>query len=781
MHSGSDTLTNLEFEKVLEYIASYCTSDLGKIRLSNSLPLSDTLLLKNTLAEVTEMKEIYTGEGGIPLWYFDDVRPLLHKIEPLESYLEIKDCQCIQSILDISTAVQKFFKTKKEKYPLIFLLASSLDPLLNLSRLIQSTIDPSGSIYDNASPELKRIREQISVISTQIHIRLDRIIKKQVQHLQEDFVTLREGRLVLPVREYSVNKIPGIVHGQSATGLTHYVEPLSIVALNNEMQELYIQEKKEIIRILKRLADHFRQESAPILADLECLIRLDVVQAKARYSKTAEATAPLISEDFLWEINEGHHPLLLKKIGKQAIPLSMKIGENYRIMVITGPNAGGKTVALKTVGLLQLLFQSGFHIPVKEGSRFPICRQLFAVIGDEQSIENDLSTFSSHVTKVNEILKAADYRSLVLIDEIGTGTDPAEGAALAIAILEKLNRPGFLTIVTSHQERLKAFAHDTEQVVNAAMQFDRQSLKPMFMLEVGIPGSSYAFDISKRLGLDDQVLDRARQILGSSHHDLEEMLADLADRKQMYDKKLIQLSIRESELEGLQSLYRSRAEELKTKRKTYEHEAVQAAQEIIENVNKTVEAVIREIRESHGAPEIIKKGKKTIKVLKDELEQKAVAPSSHEIKISDLVSGQTVRSKRFSFTGQIQKISAEREEVELESKGIKIVVPLNDLEPENSAEMNQSNTGQQTTVAVTVMNEIDLRGLNAAEALSELQKYLDQALHSDWKVLRIIHGKGSGVLRQTIHAYLKKNSRIRSFHLGKYGEGDSGVTVIDLP
>jgi DNA mismatch repair protein MutS2 len=780
MHLGSDTLTNLEFEKVLEYIASYCTSDLGKIRLFNSMPLSDALLLKNTLAEVTEAKEICAAEGGIPLWYFDDVRPLLHKIEPLESYLEIKDCQCIQNILDISAALQKFFRTKNEKYPLIFHSASGLDPLPNLSRLIQSTIDPSGSIYDNASPELRKIREQISVISKQIHIRLDRIIKKQVQHLQEDFVTLREGRLVLPVREYSVNKIPGIVHGQSATGQTHYVEPLSIVALNNEMQELYIQEKKEIIRILKRLADHFRQESATILTDLECLIRLDVIQAKAHYSKTAEATAPLISEDFLWEINEGHHPLLLKKIGRQAIPLSMKMGDTYRVMVITGPNAGGKTVALKTVGLLQLLFQSGFHIPLKEGSRFPLCQQLFAVIGDEQSIENDLSTFSSHVTKVNEILKAADYRSLILIDEIGTGTDPAEGAALAIAMLEKLNRPGFLTIVTSHQERLKVFAHDTEQVVNAAMQFDRQSLKPMFMLEMGIPGSSYAFDISKRLGLDDQVLDRARQILGSAHDDLEEMLTDLADRKQTYDKKLAQLSIRESELEGLQSLYRNRSEELKRKRKTYEQEAVQAAQQIVENVNKTIEAVIREIRESHGAPEIIKKGKKSIKILKDELEKKTAVPLSAEIKISDLVPGQTVRSKRFSFTGQIHKIFTEREEVELESKGIKIVVPLHDLELENSADQTPGSVEQKTGMTATVLNEIDLRGLNADEALSELQKYLDQALNSDWQELRIIHGKGSGVLRQKIHAYLKKNSKIRSFHLGKYGEGDTGVTVIDL-
>jgi DNA mismatch repair protein MutS2 len=780
MHIDRDTLANLEFAKILEYIASQCISELGKTRLSNSLPLSDIQLLQNVLTEIGEASKIYAVEGGIPLWYFEDIRPLLHKIEPLESYLEIKDCQHIQTILDISAALEKFFKHKNEKYPLLYQLAATLDPLTNLSRLINSIIDPSGSIYDNASPELKKIREQIAVISKQIHIRLERIIKKQVQHLQEDYVTLREGRLVLPVREYSVNKIPGIVHGQSATGQTHYIEPLSVVALNNEMQELYIQEKKEIIRILKRLADHFRQNAPILTSDLEYLTRFDVIQAKARYSRTARATAPIISEDFYWEIIDGYHPLLLKKIDQQTVPLSVKIGQDHRIMVITGPNAGGKTVVLKTVGLLQLMFQSGFHIPVKEGSRFPLCHGLFAVIGDEQSIENDLSTFSSHVTKVNEILQAAAYRSLILIDEIGTGTDPAEGAALAVAVLEKLNRSGIITMVTTHQERLKAFAHETEQVVNAAMQFDRHSLKPMFVLEIGIPGSSYAFDISRRLGLDDQVLNRARQILGSSHHDLEKMLADLADRKQLYDKKLVQLSIRETELEGLQTLYRKRAEELKRKRKTFEDEALQSARQIVKNVNKTVEAVIREIRESQGTPEIIKKGKKIIEKMKQDVEQQSQSPLPAAIKSSELFSGQTVRSKRFAFSGQITKIFKEREEVELESKGIKIVVPLTDLEMEESASTTQRHSDESTVALSPVLNELDVRGLSSDEALSELQSYLDQALHSGWKELRIIHGKGSGILRQKIHAFLKKNSQIKSFRLGRYGEGDTGVTVIDL-
>jgi len=780
MRISSDSITNLEFEKILEHIAATCVSELGKNRLLNSLPLTDAASLEKTLGEVSEAKEINMAEGGIPLQFFDDVRTLLHKIEPLESYLEAGDCQRIENILDVGAGLERFFKNKKEKYPLLYQVSARIESLPNLLKLIQSIIDPSGTIYDNASPELKKIRSQIMVVSKQIHIRLDRIIKKQAQHLQEDYVTLREGRLVLPVREYSVNKIPGIVHGQSASGQTHYIEPLAIVALNNEMQELYIQEKKEIIKILKRLTDHIREHRPAIIGNLESLTCLDVIQAKAKYSQVAGAIAPLINPDFFWEIRDGHHPLLLKKIGQAAVPLSVKMGDEFRIMVITGPNAGGKTVALKTLGLLQLLFQSGFHVPVKEGSRFPLCNNLFAVIGDEQSIENDLSTFSSHITKLNEILRAADYRSLILIDEIGAGTDPSEGVALAIAILEKLNMGGLVTVVTTHQGRLKAFAHDADQVVNAAMQFDRQSLKPMFVLEVGIPGSSYAFEISKRLGLHDQILNRARDILGSSHHNLEEMLTDLTDRKQAYDKKLAQLSIRESELDGLQVLYRTRADELKRKRKIFETEALHSAQEILENVNKTVESVIREIRESNAAPEIIKKAKKDIQKLKTGLEGKTITPASGEFIITERMIGQIVRSKRFSFRGQIVRIIKEREEVELESKGIKIVVPVADIELEESGEKMDTQTISSSISAVMVLNEIDLRGRSADDALIELQKYLDQALYSEWKELRIIHGKGSGILRQKIHAFLKKNPGIRSFRLGKYGEGDSGVTLIEL-
>jgi DNA mismatch repair protein MutS2 len=655
-----------------------------------------------------------------------------------------------------------------------------LDPLENLRKLIQSTIEPSGIIYDNASPDLKKIRAEIAQISKQIHIKLERILRKQKEYLQEEYITLREGRLVLPVREYSVNKVPGIVHGQSATGQTYYVEPLPVVTLNNEMRELYAQEKKEIIQILKRLAVNIRENNAELRNNLDILIHLDVLQAKAQYSISCKGSMPYINEDFFWEIISGYHPLLLNKIAQEAVPLSVNLGNEHRTMIITGPNAGGKTVALKTIGLLQMLFQSGFHIPVDETSKFPLCQNIFAVIGDEQSIENDLSTFSSHITKLNDIVLTASYRSLILIDEIGTGTDPSEGSALAIAVLEKLNKVGIVSIVTTHHGELKAFAHNVENVVNAAMQFDRNTLSPRFILETGIPGSSYAFDISRRLGVDAKILTRAQEILGSSHHELEDLIMELADHKLQLEKKIKELSIRETELEGLQSLYRARADELKTKKKKYEDEAMEEAKNRLETVNKTIETVIREIRESHAESTIVKKGRTTIEELKKSIIKEKEPAAGTSLASTNLKIGQTVKSKRLSITGQITKIFKPKKEVEIEAKGVKLIVSFNDIDILDHAEIKTDAILNGNVESMHVSNEIDLRGKLADDAIIELQKYLDQAIYSNWNEVRIIHGKGTGALRKKIHEYLRKTKIVKSFRLGKVGEGDTGVTVIEI-
>ncbi len=770
----------LEFDKVLDFISIKCVSELGKRRLLDSQPFSDRETLEQALAEVTEAKQIYMSEGGIPLCAFDDIRILLNKIEPLDSYLEITDCQRFQNFLEIAADVYNFFEKHRETCPLLAKYAEKIDPLPNLLKLIQNTIDPSGSIYDNASPELKKIRSQIAVISKQIHIKLERIIDKQAEHLREEFISLRDGRLVIPVREYSVNKIPGIVHGQSATGQTHFVEPMSVVSLNNEIFELYNQEKREIIRILQRLSANVREHKEALYINLENLVHIDVVQAKAQYSISINGEAPVVNDPFIWDIRNGFHPLLLRKIRTETVPLTLKLGDDYRMIVITGPNAGGKTVTLKTIGLLQLLFQSGFHIPVDEGSTFPVCNQLAAVIGDEQSIENDLSTFSSHITKINEIVKQPVSRSLILIDEIGSGTDPGEGSALAVSLLEELNKEGIITVVTTHLGELKAFANRLDKAINAAMQFDFNTLSPLFILETGVPGSSYAFDISQRLGMDEKILDRARDMLGKSHNELESMISDLTKKRQAYDAKIKELSIKETELEGLKSLYQNRADDLKMKRKKYEEAAIGDAREILDNVNRTIEKVIREIKETQADGKVVKKGRNEIQQLREIINQKIEPSVNREILFEDLHKGQNVRSKRFLLDGQITKLLKDKEQVEIETGGIKFTVPLTDLTVAGVSKEIGGTASHITSNSQGVVNEIDLRGKIAEDALIELDQYLDHALNSDWHEVRIIHGKGTGALRTKIHSYLKKNKKIKSFRLGNYGEGDTGVTVIEL-
>ena len=773
----SESTKNLEFDIILDHLSNSCNSDISKIRLKNSELIYNESELKIIMSEISESKEIYLAEAGFPIWSFADIREILHKIEPIGSYLEVPDCQAVQNLLEISLELKKFFNKYTDRFPHLYKLAESIFDLSTLYNLLKNTIDPAGNIYDNASKELKNIRSEIEYQHKQIHIILDRIIRKKTEHLQEEYITLREGRLVLPVREYSLNKIPGIVHGQSQTGQTQYIEPLEVVQLNNQLNELYSAEKKEIIKILQRIANNIREVSEEITNNFNIIIDFDILQAKARYSIKVNANAPEISSDFNWDIRKGFHPILLNVIKENTIPLDLKLGKDFKVLVISGPNAGGKTVALKTIGLLQLMFQSGFHIPVGEGSKFPICSHIFAVIGDEQSIENDLSTFSSHIKNINNIFRNINKNSLVLIDEIGSGTDPVEGSALAIAILDKLNDEGIVTVATTHQGALKEYAFNTESVQNAAMQFDVNSLRPLFNLEVGLPGSSYAFEISRRLGMDNEIIDFARERMGDSNTQLDGLLIDLAKEKQKYYDLLQEISIKKTELEGLKNIYQQRAEELKKKKYIFEKEAKEEAGRVLQEVNKTIENLVAEIRISNAAPEIIKKTKSTVADLKNKIKSDDPKES---LSIKNIVIGQVVKSIKFDITGEIQSINKDKKEIEIEANGVKFKVPLEDIEISGDNKLYQNKSGGIKPLVKQVNSEVDLRGLQSDDALIELERYLDLAQHSGWSEIRIIHGKGTGALRKSIHAFLRKNSLIKSFNLAKYGEGDTGVTIINL-
>lgn len=790
MFGFEKTKKTLEYDKIIEYIAAKCVSETGGIRLKNSAPVLDADTLQNILFQVKEMREIFLADGGFPIWDYYDVRILLNKIEPEESFLEIADFLKVQNFLEVIAEVHSFYNKVKEKYPYLGNIINRLKQKDKLLTQIKFTIEPSGNIYDNASPELKAIRRDIAKVNDDIHHRLERIVRKKAEFLQEDYLTLRDGRLVIPVREFSVTKIPGIVHGQSSTGATYFVEPLPVVELNNQMQKLISAERKEIVKILKRLSKLLREEQIDLIIDFDLLNELDVLQAKARYANEVKAILPEINDSFYWRLKSAKHPLLLKMHPDSTVPLNLTAGKDNNELIISGPNAGGKTVALKTIGLLQLLFQSGFHIPAAEGTLMPICRQIFTIIGDKQSIEQDLSTFSSHINALNEIVNNIENEGLVLIDEIGSGTEPSGGAALSISFLEKINKKGIVSIVTTHQNQLKAFAGETEGIENAAMQFDNENLTPLFTMEQGIPGSSYTYDICRRLGLDESILKRAIAVSGKETFKLDVLLTDVSQKSLKYQELSNQLSIKESELNGLIQLYKDKNEIFKTKRKQFEKEAVEQAQEILKNVNREIETAIREIKESQADKEVVKKARQRLedrrKLLHQKTEQKETVSTTD---ITGLAKGQRVRSVQYGIKGVISKIFKSKDEVEIEKDGLKITVSISDVELLDeygkviSQDVNRKTVSDQMFTAsaeTNISNELNLRGLTVDEAIRKVESYLDSAVMSSWDEVRLVHGKGTGALRDAVHKYLSGLKTIKEYRLGKWGEGDSGVTVVLL-
>ncbi len=782
MYGFEKAKETLEFERIVNWIAERCVTENGRARLRAVQPFTDEIALQQALDEVRDMRDVLKVEGGFPIWNFVDVRVLLNKIEPADSFLEIKEFLGLQNLLELVREVLAFRQKMEDKYPHLQEILKQLKSTERLLQQIQFTIEPSGKIYDNASPELKTIRKEIQQIDNEIHIRLERLLKKYAEFLQEEYVTLRDGRFVLPVREFSVNKVPGIVHGQSASGQTYFIEPMPIVDLNNQLQKLHAAEKKEEIKILKQLSRLVKELRNELLVNFSILVELDVLQAKAKYANEFNCSAPDINAQFFVELVQAYHPILLKLHPTHVVPLNVNAGKDFNILVISGPNAGGKTVALKTVGLIQLLFQCGFHVPVGEGSRLPIVKRLFTVIGDDQSIENDLSTFSSHIQSIKHILEQVDEHSLTLIDEIGSGTEPSVGAALAIAVLERLNKSGIISLVTTHQNQLKVFATETDGVENAAMLFDMQHLTPLFTMEIGIPGSSYTFEICKRLGLDESIIQRAQQIAGSETFKLDRILSDLSEKSQKYLKLAQELSIKQSELDSLLELYHIRSETLKKQMKKAEKEAKRQAAQLLADVNRQIEKTIKEIRESQGERQVIKKARQNMDQLRKKLEAEEAPVTGTVVDLNTLKEGQTVRSRKFNFKGQISKIFKSKKAVEIDRDGIKITVAVDDLEllDEQQAKERKSSATTSPSPVVNISNEIDLRGLTVDEALAQLESFLDKARLSSWQEIRIVHGKGTGALRQAVHQYLKKVPFVKTFRLGRWGEGDTGVTVVTL-
>ena len=792
MSEWQETLRTLEFDRLLDYLEPYALSEPGAAELRASHPYEDPEALRREQALVSEMRRVLDFDDPFPIDAFPDIRPHLRKASIEDNLLSPQELVEVSSTAMLAYNLRKYFRGKLDRYPS---LAEVIEPVASFAWLhkeISYAIDlKTFEVLDRASPDLSRVRKQI--VSTQEHARrrmesLQRELARQGL-LQEDLVTLRDGRLVLMVKEEHRNKVPGLIHGHSASGQSYFIEPVEAFELNNRVQELRVQEQREVERILKRLTALVRGELPGLEANFRVLVTLDRLHAKARFSQDLGATEPVLNTHGRIRLLQGRHPLLLLrwKDPRRVVPLDLDLGENFTTLVVTGPNAGGKTVALKTVGLLTVMALSGLHIPATTGSEIALVDHVFADIGDEQSVEADLSTFSSRVRRLKEILDRATSESLVLVDEIGTGTDPEEGAALAMAVLEELTRRGTRTMVTTHHGALKAFAYETEGVENGSMEFDVETLQPTYRFRSGIPGSSYAFEIAERFGLPESLIQRARAFVGEEKHRLERLIVDLERRIQELDERSRKLSLKESELEGLVKLYRQKVEELKREEKARKKQALEEADEILRKANALIEKTIREIRETQAE-------RQAVRAARAELEQerrrtrelletfRKEEPAPEQRAPAAVAAGQEVIWKKFGTEGRVLDEPDEDGRVLLEAGSVKMRVPVSELEVKSGGGKRKSRGGSRYDLetAPGVRDEVDVRGLTVEEALEQVDRYLDAAVLAGFEQVRIIHGKGTGKLREQIRRFLQGDPRVLSYRLGTWEEGDIGVTIVEL-
>lgn len=780
------SLQQLGFHKVLEALAEQLTTPFGKDKLLELDFYSDIGQVRRWLEETSEMAGLLNAGYHVPISGFNDIRPELHKSRPENAYLEPEALLDIKSYLQMCGELSHFFREKRAEAPLAAKYADHIHYHRNIAREIEATIDPSGEILDNASPALRKIRIKIRSLEGDNKRALQKAQKNYGDYSQDEIVTLRDGRMVLGIIPSFVNKINGIVHGTSSSGNTVFVEPMETLKISNEIQNLKLQEKNEIIKILRFLTDLVREIRDDISFGLENLAILDLILARARFAVKLDGNAPKISAGRKLVLKEARHPLLLLKMPhEEVVPLSLVLGEDFSTLVITGPNAGGKTVSMKTVGLLILMTRMGMLIPAHPDSEVPLLDEIMVDIGDRQSLENDLSTFSAHVVRLRDILTNSTQKSLVLLDEAGTGTDPREGAALAIAVLSELTENGILTIATTHHGELKAFAHDNEQVENSSMEFDLKTLLPTYNLRVGVPGSSYAFEISRRYGLPDSLIDKARERVGQERNRLEDLILNLEEKLQIQDKERRELSIKLSKAEAMTTLYETQVDQLKKNKKELQRKAALEAEQVLKKANALIEKSVQEIRESGGSKKSIKAAREALEAKKSEVkeltkEEKPAAPDNRDLKKGAVVFIESLKEE-----GELLENIGDKKQVRVLVNHIKMKLDVSSLRGLDKAKPKtkviKKRKGSDVDKPLSgVGMELDVRGLYPEQAIEETNQYLGEAITSGWKEVRIVHGKGTGALRTEINQFLSRDKRVESKRMGKFGEGDNGVTVVTL-
>ena len=781
----ADIEQKLGFDQIRNFLIRFCQSKRGEQLASRAKPTDQYETLLKWLNQVAEMQKLKSGSQGKVAFEFPDMDDLLTKIQVPGSFLEAQDFHELKVGIKTLSSWVEFFKDDKNEFAELEKLSGdvAIDP--NLAIHIDRTIDERGEVKDAASPELSEIRSRIAKSERAVRSAIQKVLKKakEDQFTDEDSaLTIREGRLVIPIKAEHKKRIQGFVHDESATGQTVYLEPGEVLDLNNEVKELKYAEKREVIRILIALSDHVRANLQDLKKGAGLLEKLDFIYAKVLLADLINGVIPELIKSVEFSLINAIHPLLYlshKESDKQVVPLNLSLNHQSRVLIISGPNAGGKSVALKTVGLLQYMIQTGLPIPVAEESVFGIFSSLFIDIGDTQSLEDDLSTYSSHLTSMKYMMQHANKRSLFLIDEFGKGTEPQFGGAIAESVLHDLNSKKAFGIITTHYQNLKKIGDETHGLVNGAMKYDLEALEPLFELEVGKPGSSFAFEIASKIGLPEQIIESARKKIGSSHVEYDQLLNQLEREKSRLEKLTGKVEKEQVDISKTRKDYEDLRSMVEADKSRIIKEAKQEAKRIIQEANKDVEKAIREIKESNASKEKTKLVRTQLDQRKKQFTEKEPKSKSDKFREGDIV-----RVIGQDTTGVLQKLKGKQAEILFGS--LKSIVSVEKLEkaqksPQVSYQKKVKKMGVDISTKMANFNhEISIRGMRADEAISKIESFLDEALLVGVDEVRIVHGKGHGVLREMVRNVTKDHPGISTVADEHPDRGGAGISVIKL-
>ncbi len=789
---NSKMLKKLEFDKIISSLAGYAGSRPGRKLCEELVPLREKEAIITMQKETSAALSRLLKKGKVSFSGTDDIGASLKRLE-LGSSLGISELLKTAALLDNTSIVKKYGKRDRNHVEddCLDLFFDSLIPLDALCGDIRNAIISESEISDHASPALYKIRRSIKNCEDRIHSQLNSMLTGQTRtYLQDAVITIRNGRYCIPVKAEYRSNIQGMIHDQSSSGSTYFIEPMSVVKLNNDIRSYESEESKEIEKILSDLSSRVFENIETILADMDILIKLDFIFARASLALEMNAAEPVFNDEKFINLKKARHPLIDKK---SVVPIDIRLGDDFDLLVITGPNTGGKTVALKTVGLLTLMGQAGLHIPALAQSSLAVFDNIYADIGDEQSIEQSLSTFSSHMKNVVGIIEEADTDSLVLFDELGAGTDPVEGAALAQSILSYFHSLGIRTIATTHYSELKLYALSTEGVENGSCEFDIQTLRPTYRLLIGVPGKSNAFAISKKLGLPEHIIHDAQQFIGEKDETFEDVVSRLEQNRIELEKEKDEIARLRREAESLKNDLENRRKDFQNKKSSMLQNANEEAYSVLKEAKDYADSVIktfRKVAENTPAFKELEKQRDELRKKMSEAGSKMSMPAQKaapgkELKPSDIRPGDTVKVLSMNLKGTVSTNPDSKGFVLVQMGIIRSKVHISDLElaedtsaPSNTAGAVKGAGKIKMSKTQNISPEINLIGKKVDEATAELDKYLDDAYMSHLEEVRIVHGKGTGALRAGIHSYLKGLSFIKEFHLAAFGEGDAGVTVV---